>query len=146
MHDFFCCIVEDSYAFAKQLSNESMPNLNNENLSRITSWIINVLYKTVSIKEDIFYFLSNCFININVFHILLNSNKRLAIAILIKLLYNFGYYFKFTNDIWKEAREWENKSIDIIKQYSNNNNNVEQIIMNVRKWIMDNILIAIHFV
>ena len=96
--NFISCVVDDSYTFAKQLSNEFMPNLNNEILSKIISCIINVLHKTVLIKEDIFYFLSNCFININVFHILLNGNKRLAIAILIKLLYNFGYYFKFTND------------------------------------------------
>lgn len=98
IYNFFIHNVKDSYQYAKELTYEFMPDLNDEDFSRICSCIYNCLYKTTKIKKDIFYFVSNVFVNINVFHFLPNGNKRIAVAILIKLLYNFGYYFKFTDD------------------------------------------------
>ncbi len=136
--------VEQSYNLAQRLSAENMEPFCTKAKENILSTINSCLLKCQYAHEDIFYFAANIFFNINVTHKLPNGNKRLATALLIKLLYILGYYFKFQGDEYEEYRDWEQKCVEYITR-SENKENTEGIISDIREWIIKNIVIALNF-
>ena len=143
-NETFNLLIHKSFELANKIKPDYMPKYNNKYKEAIISTIESCLIKIKYNNKDIFYFCANIFFKLLVTHKLINGNKRIATSILINFLYYFGYYFKFQKDEYKNYRDWEKRSIEFIARSSRKEND-DDIIKDIRNWIIKNLVIAYHF-
>ncbi|WP_159203672.1 death-on-curing protein, partial [Mycoplasmoides pneumoniae] len=156
--EFLRYIVSKSINNAKFLSSEDFDDKKeDEILSIIENTFNSYCYKndllspSLYCKEgrlNIIDLINDIFCKVLTFHKLSNGNKRLATALLVNFLYTFGYYFKWTIPLKKEEYF---KYAHMIKNFvvsfeeHKRENRDEFLAKQTKKFIMDNILLALNF-
>ena len=79
-------------------------------------------------------------------HYLTNGNKRLALTFLKGLLWQFGYYLKWTDGMYKNYLIHKLVIEDFVKDLEDKNDEERKDVKKqIKKWIMQNVIIALHW-
>ena len=143
-------LLNSSIQEALKISKETMSDDENE-IQMLNDAIISIInkysYYDETHKKDIFDLAEEIFTRILMGHYLKNGNKRTAIVFLKNFLWYYGYYFKFTQtQMWKDYSRHKTFVEGFVKKLENkgNKNNIETH-KQIKKWILNNVIIGLNW-
>lgn len=136
--DFF---VDDVY---DDLALLSLEPYDKENSNKIKDILVNnCIIFDYHPPKNLIYFFAKIFFDILTKHKLINGNKRVAVLLLYKLCYNYGFFVE--NQLSKDSHEYwqinENKIIKFIEHYQETHSS-EKVQEEIYQWLVDNLYIA----
>ncbi|WP_127942577.1 MULTISPECIES: type II toxin-antitoxin system death-on-curing family toxin [unclassified Mycoplasma] len=136
--------------YLNQEDNDKMTGVE-KNSGSVAGAIHSIIMKWHYNQEnwDIFDFVTDLFVRILMGHFFHNGNKRVSIVFLSTVLWNLGYYLKWTSDekyIYERTYENDLKGfIQELESKENADKNWKIVIGKIKTWIYRNIVIALNF-
>lgn len=150
--------INKAYDFIIYNQNDQQP-IDLDNTNKISEVILGTFnkYSSIHFSEfltpefiktknmfNIIDLVNEIFVNLLLDHILINGNKRLALTILSRILYVFGFYLKYSNYQDENFFIFMDEIEEIIKIHQEKQD-IEKTKEKSKKFIMDNIFIALNF-
>ena len=131
---------------ASEISSENMDmdylKLNQGIISTIN------MFSYLDLSElSIFDFFLEIFVKLLIGHYLTNGNKRMALTFLKGIMWEFGYYLKFTEGVWKNY----NKHRTVIEEFAmgletrGNDELQTRTKKDIKSWIIKNAIIGLNW-
>ena len=138
-------IIKLAFKEAKEISEENMnEEKNNGDLIKALMSILNRYYYDSHSNADIFDLVTDMFIRILMGHYLINGNKRLALTFLKGILWEFGYYLKWTRGhMWKNYSKHKTQIEEFVQELENQKEKENKI--KIKNWILKNVIIGLNW-
>ena len=140
-------ILEKAFKEAIKISDENMDLKSSEKLFKGITLVINkYCYFDKSSGKTFFDLATDIFCKILMGHYLLNGNKRMALTFLKGFLWEFGYYLKWTQGMYKNCKKHRTQvEIFVKKLEKKSGNNYERTRNQIHKWIKKNTIIGLNW-
>ena len=146
----FINILQDIYIAsihqATNISNEPVGPLE-VNTCKIYDMFYALLYKQTYETDNLWLFTARLFSRLISSHPLKNGNKRTALMFLIKFVNMLGFYFKWTDGLYKNYSRYDKIISDFADGLSHKEgHDPEKTIKEIARWIEKNVIISMKWV
>jgi death-on-curing family protein len=132
-------MIEPSLDDCRKIAYKNMGIFESNNRSRLEAMIESKINKYFYNGKDILSLCSEIFIGILMGHYLSNGNKRFAFAFLRRILFELGYFFKWSNNRDSKLNNIEELVIMLQRNHNTNSETADMNVFEVKKWIYERI-------